>query len=210
MKKNYILGIIIILIGIIFLGNNLDIWNINILFKGWWTLFIIIPSIKGLIEKEYITSLLGLSIGILLLLSSQKIISWSMVGEIFIPIVIIVLGLSFIINPKKKVTNNNKDIYFGIFSSTEEKILNLDKDITCIAIFGGIDLDLSSAKIKDNIKIECVSIFGGIDLHIPKNVSVKSNGMPILGGFENKCSSEKCDKNINVEYISIFAGVSVL
>lgn len=210
MKKNYILGIIIILVGIIFLGNNLSLWDIDIFFKGWWTLFIIIPSIKGLIEKEFLGSILGLSIGILLLLSCQGLIPWPMIGKIFVPIIIILLGLSFIINPKKKVENSDKDTYYSVFSNTTERIEKLEKNITCISGFGSINLDLSTAKIKDNVKIECVSIFGDVNLHIPKNISVKSIGVPIFGGFESKNISNKCDKNINIEYVSIFGRVFVL
>lgn len=42
-KKNIILGIILIALGIIFGGNALNLFSINVFFKGWWTLFIIIP-----------------------------------------------------------------------------------------------------------------------------------------------------------------------
>lgn len=209
--KKYLLGVLIILIGIIFLGNNLEIWNIDIFFKGWWTLFIIIPSIKGLLKKEYISSLLGLSIGIILLLSSNGVIEWDIVGKIFIPIVIILIGLSFILKTKPVINDKEKDIYFGIFSGTEEKITKLNKNLTCISIFGGIDLDLRNAKIEKDIKIECISIFGGIDLKLPNNVNIMSSGIPIFGGFENKNNSDKNIKHtVSIEYVCIFGGVDVL
>ena len=102
MKKNYLFGTLIILIGFILLGNNLEVWNIDIFFKGWWTLFIIIPSIKGLLEKEFVSSTLGLTIGILLLLSSNNIIEWEVVGKVFIPVAIILVGISFFFKTKKK------------------------------------------------------------------------------------------------------------
>lgn len=211
MKKNYLLGLLLILIGIIFLGNNLEIWNIGIFFKGWWTLFIIIPSIKGLFKREYISSLLGLSIGILLLLSSNDIINWDMVGKIFIPIVIIGVGLSFILKPKSVINDKEKDTYFGIFSGTEEKITKLNKDLTCISIFGGIDLDMRNAKIEKDVKIECISIFGGIDLKFPNNVDIKASGVPIFGGFENKNNTDKVTKHtVDIDYVCIFGGVDVL
>lgn len=210
MKKN-LLGVLIVLIGIIFLGNNLEIWNIDIFFKGWWTLFIIIPSIKGLFKREYISSLLGLSIGILLLLSSNDIINWDMVGKIFIPIVIIMVGVSMLFKSKPVISNKEKDTYFGIFSGTEEKITKLNKNLTCISIFGGIDLDLRNAKIEKDVKIECISIFGGIDLKVPNNVDIKSSGIPIFGGFENKNNTDKSKKNtIYIDYVCIFGGVDVL
>ena len=42
--KNIIWGIVLVIIGIIFGLNALEITNINIFFSGWWTLFIIVPS----------------------------------------------------------------------------------------------------------------------------------------------------------------------
>jgi len=209
--KKYLLGVLIILIGIIFLGNNLEIWNIDIFFKGWWTLFIIIPSIKELLKKEYISSLLGLTIGVLLLLSSNNVIEWDMVGKIFIPIVIILIGLSFILKTKPVINDKEKDIYFGIFSGTEEKITKINKNLVCISIFGGIDLDLRNAKIEKDVKIECISIFGGIDLKLPNNVNIKSSGIPVFGGFENKSNIEKNTTNtVYIDYVCIFGGVDVL
>ena len=47
MKKDYsalIWGLLFVAVGIIFGGNELDIWDIDIFFPGWWTLFLIIPS----------------------------------------------------------------------------------------------------------------------------------------------------------------------
>ena len=45
-------GIVFISIGLILLGNILGITQINLLFNGWWTLFIIIPSFIGLIQNN--------------------------------------------------------------------------------------------------------------------------------------------------------------
>lgn len=111
--------LLIITVGIIFLGNNLNLWNIEIFFDGWWTLFIIIPSLIGLLKREtFIPSLLGLSVRVLLLLAAQKIIMWYMVGKVFIPIILIVVGLSMIFQPNisKKVNNKGLPEYIGVFS----------------------------------------------------------------------------------------------
>lgn len=61
-----------------------------------------------------------------------------MVGEIFIPIVIILVGVSLITISKIKVTTKGRrDTYFGIFSSNTEKISNIEAKLNCIAIFEG-------------------------------------------------------------------------
>ena len=215
MKKNIstiFIGILIIVLGVIFLGNSLNIWNVQIFFDGWWTVFIIIPSIMGLLQKEALaSSFLGLSIGILLLLASQEVIKWNMVGKIFIPIILIVIGLLIIFKPgTKKIDKKNLPEYIGLFSSIEEKANKNFKGANCIAIFGGVELDLRDVDIKSDISINCTTIFGGIDIIAPKNVNIKTSGMPIFGGIENqKESNEESAPTIYINYVCIFAGIDI-
>lgn len=161
-KNTIIWGLIIMALGIIFLGNSVNIWNIEIFFKGWWTLFIIIPSLTGLFKSQTVyTSILGLSIGILLLIACQGIITWNMVGKVFLPIVLIVIGFSLVFkkNPKKKLGKNKVPEYTAVFSGCAEKVTEKFKGANCIAIFGGVELDLRNAKITEDIIINCTTIF---------------------------------------------------
>ena len=41
--SNILWGIVLIVLGLIFGLNALDITHIDIFFNGWWTLFIIVP-----------------------------------------------------------------------------------------------------------------------------------------------------------------------
>ena len=50
--SNVLWGFVLIIIGIVFGLNALDITDINIFFDGWWTLFIIIPCFIGLFKNE--------------------------------------------------------------------------------------------------------------------------------------------------------------
>lgn len=216
-KSNSILwGIIIILVGTVLLGNNFNLWNVDIFFEGWWTLFIIIPSIIGLFKKETITSsILGICIGVLLLLAVRGVIDWSMVGKTFIPILLIIIGFSFIFKRNgikiKQINKKGLPEYVGVFSGTNEKITDEFNGSNCIAVFGTVELDLSHAKIKDDVVIDCVTVFGGIDLKVPENVNVKSSGVPIFGGVENKASQAtgKSSPTIYINYVCIFAGVEI-
>jgi len=86
-RKSVLWGILLIIVGVLFLGNSLDIWHINLFFKGWWTLFIIVPSIIEIFDKNNFSgSLISLVIGVLLLLACQDIISWSKIWKIFVPL----------------------------------------------------------------------------------------------------------------------------
>lgn len=45
-------GIVFITIGIVIGLNALEITSINLFFRGWWTLFIIIPCVIGLFDTK--------------------------------------------------------------------------------------------------------------------------------------------------------------
>ncbi len=218
MKKvssSVVWGIVIVVVGILLLIKNLDLIDINIFFEGWWTLFIIIPSLFGLLKKgSFVSSSLGLIIGILLLLATREIIEWNVVGKVFIPSIIIIVGLSFIFksNVKKiKESNNASDEYIGIFSGTSEKIKGEFNGSNCLAVFGGVELDLRNATITNDIVIECVSVFAGITIFVPDNAIVKLSGVPIFGGAENKATQNVSKKapTIYINYVCVFGGVEI-
>lgn len=82
MKKfgNVLWGIVLITLGIIIGLNAVGLTHINLFFRGWWTLFIIIPSFIELIKSENkIWSLIWFVIGIVLLLCAQGILSFSLI-----------------------------------------------------------------------------------------------------------------------------------
>ena len=60
-------GIVLMFIGVIWGLNRTGVADINIFFDGWWTLFIIVPSITSLFESgsNKTSSIIFLVIGIL-------------------------------------------------------------------------------------------------------------------------------------------------
>ena len=58
-KRNLFWGILLIVVGILFLGRNMDWWDFSIFFDGWWTLFIIVPCFIGLFNEKEKTGIKG-------------------------------------------------------------------------------------------------------------------------------------------------------
>ena len=105
MKKitNTVLGALLIALGVIFALNALEITDIDIFFDGWWTLFIIVPCLMGLFtERKKSGNLIGLAIGVLLLLGSWDIISFSVLWKLLVPVVIVMIGVKIIVSQSKK------------------------------------------------------------------------------------------------------------
>jgi len=209
--KSLIWGILLIVGGILFLLNNLEVLTIN--FDGWWTAFIIIPSVIGLFYKgERVISALGLILGILLLIAAQDLIYFETVWQIFVPVLIIMVGLSILFKPKFNVSRlEGRNNFIGVFGGDDVKITDEFKGASCIGVFGGITLDLADAQITEDIVIDSVSVFGGHDIILPKGVTVKSSGISIFGGVDDRYKDESDDKKpiVYINHVTVFGGVDV-
>ena len=211
-KRNWFWGILLIIVGILFLGRNMDWWDFSIFFDGWWTLFLIIPALISLVRREGIaTSFLILILGVLMLFASQEVIEWDTVWKVFVPIIIIVVGLSIILGNKRvRSPKSNAKEYLAIFSSVEETIDEIKSDFKVTSIFGGVELDLRNVKLKEDLVIDCFSLFGGIDIRLPKDVKLEVSGLPIFGGSESRYRGNENSKvTVYIHHITIFAGVDL-
>ena len=102
--NNLLWGLVFIIFGLILGLNVLEITNTNLFFKGWWTLFIIIPCFIDLFKTgDKTANITGLIIGICFLLSSNDIINFQLIFKLFIPFIFVMIGLSFIF---KDAVNN--------------------------------------------------------------------------------------------------------
>lgn len=217
--SNIVWGIVFLGLGVIFLGNNLKFWDVEVFFEGWWTLFIIVPSFIGIFKKgSRLSSLFLLIIGVLLLLACQDIITFKLISKLLFPMIFILIGLTIIFRPKKITDDNYKEIkksndslnLVAVFSGREEKISTEFKGADCISVFGGIDLDLRNAKLKNDTVIEIVSCFGGVDILLPSNVNVVTSGVPFFGSIENKTvNQEKSTTTVYINYVAVFGGIEV-
>lgn len=213
-KENIIIGMFLIIFGLVLGLNTLGITNITFYFKGWWTLFIIIPCLLGLIkDKDKTSNLIGLIVGILLLLSANGLFDFEIIFKLLIPIIIIAFGISLVLkNTDKLPTNKNKEEgYFSTFSSQNIDLSNeVFKGTTLNAIFGGIKLDLRNTTIKEDTVIDATSVFGSIDIYVPENVKIKVKSNSLFGGVSNnKKNTEEGKYTIYINTTCMFGGVEI-
>lgn len=200
LKSNRALwGIILILFGVGFAGNALDFWRFSTFFNGWQTLFVI-PCV------------VSIAIGILFLLFSCGSLSKGAVYKLFFPIVLVLIGLSvlYISSAYKKhfKENNSTNVIFGSQKITYNN--EVFTGATLNSIFGGIDMDISTAYLQEDIVINCTSIFSGMNIHVPENVNVQVSGVPIFGGLNNHVKNNNPDApTIFVNVTCIFGGINI-
>lgn len=216
-------GIVLIVLGVIFALNALNIADINVFFDGWWTLFIIIPSLISLFnDHDKVGGLIGIAIGVFLLLCCQDILEFSMLWKLGLPVIIVIIGLKMVFgglfgNKANEMISNMKengnDLKSGCatFSGCN---MNFDGEIfegaELTATFGGVKCDLRNAIIQKDCAIQVSAIFGGIEIFVPNNVNVKVNSNSLFGGISNKTSNKK--ENAVTIYVGgtcMFGGVEI-
>ena len=220
--SNFLWGLVLIAVGVIFGLNALEITDINIFFDGWWTLFIIVPSFIGLFKEEAKTgNLIGLIIGICLFLGCQDYISFDLIWKLMMPTILVIIGLSIIFKDTlssqvkkeiKKLNKNGSKEYAATFGG---QTVDFSKEefegCSLTAVFGSIKCDLREAIIKEDTVINASSIFGGITIYVPENVNVKINSTPIFGGVsdERKNKTKDNEHTIYLNATSIFGGIEI-
>lgn len=219
--KGIIWGIVIVALGILWGLKVANVIDYSLFFDGWWTLFIIIPSIIGLItEKDKKGSLICLIVGVFLL--AYCYFDLSQYKKFLLPLIIVVIGASIITgnifdknpqyqsaveqNPDDNATHGEpvyipqgNQEYHASFTSEEYRFDNGFAGGKFSATFGGIKLDIRNADIVHNCVINTNAAFGGIEIYVPQDVRVvvKSNG--VFGG-----TSDKTNKNLPADSKTVF------
>ena len=220
--RSVLWGIFFIVIGALFALNALEITDIDIFFDGWWTLFIIIPSVIGLFtEKDKTDNLIGVAIGVFLLLCSRDILSFSMLWKLLVPTIIMIIGLKMILsalfgnkaNQILKQLKENGNVPRSGHATFSGCTLNYQDQVfegaELSAVFGGVKCDLREAVIEKDCAIEVSAIFGGIDILVPKHINVKVNSTCIFGGISNKTKPNADAPTLYITGTCMFGGVDI-
>ena len=225
--KPIIWGLAIIALGVIFGGNAIGLFNIDVFFDGWWTLFIIVPGVISLFtDKEKLSSLVIIGIGVILLLAARDVFSYDIAWKVILAVVLIAIGLGLVFRSIFH-TNNDKEIGKKIEDLENGKIMDSQTAIfsgnertynkesfqgsNIIAVFGGVDLDLINAKFEKDTVIKAFCAFGGIDITIPEDVQIKVKSAFIFGGAsdERKDVTAKGKHTIYIDAAGAFGGVTI-
>lgn len=226
--KPIIWGIAIIALGVIFGGNALGLFNLDIFFDGWWTLFIIVPSVISLFtDKEKLSSLGFIAAGVILLLAAQKVFTYEVAWQVILAVFLVIAGITLIIKTTfhnkndaevmKKVKEAEKDpskmdSQVAIFSGSERTYKDeVFQGANLAAVFGGVDLNLKKAKFASDTVIKAFTLFGGINIVVPSNIKVKLKSGFIFGGFsdDRKNPTEDSKHTIYIDAAGGFGGITI-
>lgn len=220
-----VLGTITLVMGVLFLLDNLDLWDFRFSLHFWPVVFIVF----GLLKMNQSRTPAGMAIGGGLVLLGLIVIL-NRLGYIYLswramwPLVLIAVGASVIakaLQGRKRIEgpampdgikgdDSILDVT-AILGGYQRRVTTDDfrgGEIT--AIMGGCELDLRESKIQSEAVINVFAVCGGITIKVPPDWSVVLLGTPILGGFDEKTiSPPDTSKRLFVRGYAIMGGLEV-
>lgn len=222
------IGIMLVVIGGGSLLDALGLAEFGDVLRTWW------PSLLMLIAVLQLATGSGSIVGSGIVFTIGALFQLSHLGYLpggfwsaFWPIVLILIGLSFISSrwKKKDYTTSSDSIgrisldgsrvdRSALFTGVDVRVTSQDFTGGQLeAIFGGVECDLREAKILGKVaSLSATAIFGGVDIRVPQDWNIVVKGTPIFGGIDDKNVMRPHDPNapmLVIDVTAVFGGVEI-
>lgn len=187
-------GLVIIVVGVLFLAQNLGFIQDYSFWKYLPALLIILGVYQLFANRlrAWAGPLMIILVGTFLLLATLDVIAWSTFGSLIWPTILILVGLSILLNHSNSTKNvqTATDGQFNIFSTFSEqkgKSSGDFKNAEMTAIFGSSKLDLIDAKVQQPpAHIQTTAMFGSVEIFVPADWYVQINTVALFGEGSDK------------------------
>ena len=189
-------GLVLILVGVLFLLDRMGRMDFGSLFSKYWPLILIFAGIVHLMANNFRNAAGGvilIIIGGFFMLANLEILGRSAWHYVW-PLLIIILGIWVLFglsgrrSPESSLGAKENDLdAFVMLSGHERRIESQNfRGGKATAILGGMDLDLTQARLAEGrASLELTVIMGGIEVKVPQSWRVEVDGHPLLGGIED-------------------------
>lgn len=185
-------GLLLIAIGIGYLGDQFNVWHFSIFFRGWWALLLAVWGIFMMVEnRPNVFNIVVTVLGIFWFMSANHFIHFQLTFKAIFAALLIWLGCKTLFsnlstskqehreyeerrNEGTRTTTNN-DNHLDIRSTfSTKRYVNNSKLYSCRLenTFGSLFVDLSEADLSEIYEIRIENTFGSMELLLPENVKI--------------------------------------
>jgi hypothetical protein len=224
-QQRLIIGTFILIIGVIAMIGNLNIFDTRQILQFWPTIFIVLGTLKITQSRNRSSMTIGFGLiiwGSILTLNHLELIHVE-IRELW-PLLLIFFGISTI---AKTTDQTNHSGLLGLAEGGAD--IDRKIDITAImsgnkssntsqnfvggditAIMGGVELDLRGASIEGDAVLNVWATWGGIEIKVPADWLIINNGFGIMGGLEDKSvPAMDAKKRLIITGYAIMGGVQI-
>ena len=184
-----IIGILLIILGGLFVLRNYDILDFPYEYFTWEYFFILVGLLFFVLSRNKTAGIVVMAIGL-----------FNLFPELW-PLLLVLVGLYIIFCRKghgrssaeqvgtDQPTNSNDYVESISIFGGGSKIITSDnfKGGSIVSIFGGSEINLVNSKLAEgDNNIEITALFGGSSLIVPADWNVVLDVLPIFGGFGDK------------------------
>ena len=199
MKKanGLFIGLLFIIVGLLYAGSALDIFDFSIFFPGWWTLFIIIPSAYALTRKneDKTGPIIGLIIGICFLLNAQDFDFHIEFFPMLLAVGCFLIGWKMIFPSKKK---EHKQVEFTYNSDSGDKEVVID----------GVKFDNTYSKNSDGY-VNASAILGGKDIRVDNECFTGADICVVMGAIDLNLRNAIISEDVYINVSAVMGGVDI-
>lgn len=215
-----LLGLIVLTIGALLLLDSAGVLDGGRAISHYWPAAIIAVALfqfaegnHGLLRPAFV-----LAAGSLLLLVTAHVISGNAWDYVW-PTAIIAAGV-FIISRwrgasiPEPLRSDDAIVATGIFGGpTIASSSQSFRGASLTAVFGGVSLDLRSAKpAPEGAAISATAAFGGVEILVPQGWKIVVKATPIFGGVDDKTRHEEVADDaptLQVDGLALFGGIEI-
>ena len=212
-----VLGLVVIVLGIVFLLDNLGFVRSGQILR-FWPLIVIAVGVRGLWGARdrgaVVTAGLLAAAGGLLLLDSLHMIDFS-VWRLW-PLVLVAVGFRLLLHsrsdPDGPAAADSAEIASAFLCGVERRIRSTDfRSGSASAFMGGVNLDFTGADMaEDRAVLHVFVTMGGVEIRIPEEWTADVRVAPLMGGVEDKTrGSAAAVKRLVVEGTVFMGGVEI-
>jgi len=191
-----IIGVILVLAGLFLVLRNTGFFPdfIDHVIFSWPMLLVAIGLVMTLGASEKTSGVIVMAVGgffLIPMIFRETFHAYNM----FWPSIFIIIGVIFIATKRRGFNSSHSTgiigddyiDYVNVFSGGERQVVSENfKGGKISAVFGGMEIDLTKAKLapgRNEIEIAC--IFGGATFIVPDEWNISIEVTPVLGGFSD-------------------------
>ncbi len=217
-------GVVLILIGTLFLLDHLNIVHVDAFWRFWPLLLIALGLAKFVNEGRRVGGVMLVLVGVFFMLENLgfRMLTWATLW----PVLIIAAGVAMIWGrfdmphtmPGAPGDGRETVTASAMFGGVERRVtVSNFRQGNVSAILGGIELDFRSADIEGEQAVLYVeAIFGGVEITVPDHWQVIFEGESMFAGYSDETRAPVVDamgtrpkKYLIVRGRAIFGGISV-
>jgi predicted membrane protein len=225
----FVLGILIIVLGIMFMADNfgyIDAYNI----VRFWPALLIVWGVSKVTQSQNSSGTtwgtILIVVGSFMLLDRLDLMRFRL--HDWWPLILIIIGINFLrgswirsksrsnistLSSSEGEETENTIKLFALMSGVKRSIVSKEfQGGELTAIMGGCEIDFRDAQIKDTeAVIDVFVMWGGIELRVPMGWTVIIRAVPIMGGVEDRTypSKEGVTKRLIITGNIVMGGVEI-